>query len=122
MAGRWRGTLPKTRAPDQPKITTAFAKKKRQRDEDNDSKTTAPRGPKPKNEKIDADADDVIFTGHKTGCQIDLTGESPEKEKPDPDFDMAKSRATRPSSPRSTWTRRTTTCSSTTTPRPSTSL
>ena len=91
MAGRWRRTLPTTRAPDQPKITTVFAKKKRQRAEDNDSETTAPRGPKPKNEKIDVDADDDVILDLKKGCQIDLNGESPEKEKPGPDFDIPKS-------------------------------
>ena len=88
----WRKALPKKRAKGQPKITTVFAKKKRQRAEDNDSETTAPRGPKPKKKKIiDVDDDDVIFIDRKAGSQIDLTGESPEKEKPGPDFDIPKS-------------------------------
>ena len=92
MAGRWRRTLPTTRAPDQPKITTVFAKKKRQRAEDNDSKTAAPRGPKPKKKEIiDADNDAVIIeTGDRTQIDLTILG-SPEKEKPGPDFDISKS-------------------------------
>ena len=84
--------MPTTRAPDQPKITTVFAKKKRQRAEDNDSKTAAPRGPKPKKKEIiDADNDAVIIeTGDRTQIDLTILG-SPEKEKPDPDFDISKS-------------------------------
>ena len=88
--------LPKKREKGQPKID-GFLVKKKKRAEDNASKTPkaprAPRAPIPKNAKIiDADGgDDVIFIDRKAGSQIDLTGESPEKEKPDPDFDMAKS-------------------------------
>ena len=89
--------LPKKREKGQPKID-GFLVKKKKRAEDNASKTPkaprAPRAPIPKNAKIidaDGDGDDVIFIDRKAGSQIDLTGESPEKEKPDPDFDMAKS-------------------------------
>ena len=53
MAGRWRKPLPTKRPHDQSAMT-AFLPKKNQRVEDNASKTpTAPRGPKPQNEKID---------------------------------------------------------------------
>lgn len=92
--------LPKKREKGQPKID-GFLVKQKKRVTNNASKTPkaprAPRAPIPKNEKIidvDADADgDVILIDHKTGdrTQIDLTKESPEKEKPDPDFDISKS-------------------------------
>ena len=75
--------LPKKREKGQPKID-GFLVKKKKRVTNNASKTPkAPRAPIPKNKKIiDVDDDDVIFIDHKEGCQIDLTGESPEKEKP----------------------------------------
>ena len=92
--------LPKKREKGQPKID-GFLVKKKKRVTNNASKTPkaprAPRAPIPKNKKIidvDADGDgDVILIDHKTGdrTQIDLTGESPEKEKPGPDFDIPKS-------------------------------
>jgi len=92
--------LPKKREKGQPKID-GFLVKKKKRVTNNASKTPkaprAPRAPIPKNKKIidvDVDGDgDVILIDHKTGdrTQIDLTGESPEKEKPGPDFDISKS-------------------------------
>ena len=100
MAGRWRKPLPTKRPHDQSAMT-AFLPKKNQRVEDNASKTpTAPRGPKPKNEKIDdepkpkpaptattpnkADGDVEILTVRSPRGTIEIIDSPEPKPKPKP--------------------------------------
>jgi len=87
MAGRWRGTLPTTRAPDQPAIDTVFPKKKKQRVKDNASDLRpAPAGhddepePKPAPTAMTpnkADGDFEMLTCKSPGGTIEII-DSPE--------------------------------------------